>query len=315
VRFTYVIIDQGPIYPNIPSPNRVLFQLPVNQTEFWPGTSVGQSLPTPIDYSYNFRSGLYYSALSKDDLGGVSYLLYPTNINIEPTLPFVRALGGGTNFVNVAPRPGVDKITFERFDPGQPPKINIFTDSYFRDGLMKTQSLQRVIQSPDILFTAGNHPHQTWFPALVRRTRPNFSHSNATGSGILQPEIVISFEKLGDIYHEPEFQDPDDGWIIETRWSSFDSRTFTPSPIFPVGPAYQGGRTLSTRQIQDQNGPALEWKLRLIAGVQYAVESSPDLMNWTVTTNIIAAPIHTLTNAALSDSSVTFWRARRISGQ
>lgn len=259
------------------------------------------------------REGEYVSNLTRDDLGAFRYLLDTNNINEEACLPTVRAADGSTNFVHFAARPGVDKITFVRHDPADMPITNFFFDVYIENGERKSQSLQRLIETPDILFTAENHPRQNGYPpAIVRRTPPNFSHQNDTGSGILQPEVVISFQKLGDIYREPLLSDGVES--IDDRWSVFDSRTVTPSPIFPVGPAYQGGRTLAVRQVEGANGAAsVEWKLRLIAGVQYAIESSSDLVRWTDLTNIIALPIHTLTNGTAVDSAAVFWRARRIS--
>ena len=313
--FTYSIIDFAPsLFPMLPELNRIVSRTLVNQAAV-PVVSVAEALPNLFEFNYQFRAGNYFLRLSNDDLGGLKYLLHPNNVHLEPTLATVRALGGGTNFVNVAFRPGVDKITFQRFDPDDQPITNIFVDPYLLDGESHTQTLQRRIATPDVLFTAANHPRQFGPPALVRRTMPNFSHQNGSGSGILQPEVVISFDKLGDINREPWFSDGSDEYVIDPRWSSFDSRTIKPS-IFPVGPAYQSGRTLSVRAIDGTNSaPAVEWKLRLIAGVQYAIENSVDLKSWSNVTNITALPIHTLTNSATADSSTTFWRARRISGQ
>jgi hypothetical protein len=306
LRFTYVVWGvPGPFFPEGSRDASEIGLLSQGETPRYP---VAAYVPNN-DFLPLLHAGEYFSALTRDDVGGIRYLLSRSNINVEPCLPTIRGVGGNT-FVNVAARPGVEKITFQRYDPGQAQITNSFLETYVVDGQQRTQMLQRVIETPDILFTASNHPRQGDAPAIVRRTRPNFSHQNENGSGILQPEVVISFQKLGDIYREPYWSDGID--VVDWRWSTFDFRTVTPSPIFPVGPAYQSGRTLSTRQIQDQNGPAVEWKLRLIAGVQYAIETSPDLTNWTNITNITAAPIHTLTNS-LANQSQTFWRARRIS--
>jgi hypothetical protein len=309
VRLTYFVNEFGP--PQfLPQGNRIAVEIAIDQANGSADSAVASALPDML--VLGFRAGEYFTILTRDDLGAIKYLLNTNNINTEPVLDSIRALDGSANFVHVAARPGVDKITFERMDLGTHNITNIFVDTFFENGERKTQTLQRIIRAPDILFTAGNHGRQFGGSPKVRRTLPNYSHQNATGAGIFQPETVISFHKFGDIYREPYYEDPTEGWIIEPRWSSFDSRTVTPSPTFPVGPAYQGGRTLSTRQIQDQSGPGVEWKLRLIAGVQYAIETSPDLTNWSNVTNITAAPIHTLTNS-LPDQSQAFWRARRIS--
>jgi hypothetical protein len=307
IRYSYRI--EQFLFPWLPEVNRLASLFAITPDSPYQ-RGVAAVLPNPI--GTHLIQGEYFTALTRDDRGGLKFLLHTNNVNVEPVLLSVHAFGGGLDFVNVAARPGIDKITFQRFDPGLPSITNFFLDSYFLDGSIKTQFLQRVIQAPDILFTAANHPRVFDAPAFVRRTRPNFSHQNETGPGILQPEIVISFQKLGDINREPLWTSGDE--VIDYRWSSYDVRTVIP-PIFPVGPAYQGGRTLSVRKLDLTNGRAIEWKLRLIAGVQYSIESSSDLINWTALTNITAAPIHTLTNSAPSDQSTTFWRARRIVGQ
>jgi hypothetical protein len=251
-----------------------------------------------------------YSQTSINNTQSNVDLLNTNNVNVESTVLNTRALDGTTNFVNTAPRPGVDKITFQRYDPGQRPLTNIYTDTYVQNGQSKTQTLQRLIVTPDIIFTAENHPRHQWWPAFIRRTRPNFSHANPTGSGTLNPQIKISFHKLADVHREPMYQNPDNpDEIYDSRWSAYDSETYRPTTIFPIGPKYEGGRTLSLRKLE--NPAAIEWKLRLIAGVTYSIESSPDLLTWTTLTNITAAPIHTLTNS-LPAQSQHFYRARRI---
>jgi hypothetical protein len=313
IRFTYFIYDASEFAPYLfPEGNRIAIEIAIDQIESpFAESAVAAALPNLS--TVGPRAGEYFTVLTRDDLGAVKYLLDTNNINVEPVLTSVFASDGSANFVHVAARPGVDKIMFQRFDPGSHSITNFFVDAYFDNGARKTQSLRRVIETPDIMFTAANHQRQFREVAAVRRTNPNYSHANSTGPGILQPETIISFHKFGDIYREPMYEDPIEGYIVDPRWSSFDSRTITPSPIFPVGPSYEGGRTLSVRTIQAEGGVAVEWKLRLIAGVQYAVETSSDFKNWTSVTNITAAPVHTLTNAVPSDS--VFWRARRISGQ
>jgi hypothetical protein len=311
VRFTY-FVDEFAAPGLFPDGNRMAFEIVVNQLDTpFMDSAVAASLPDL--FMAGLRSGEYFTLLTRDDLGAIKYLLDTNNINIEPVLNSVRAADGTANFVHVAARPGVDKITFQRLDPGSQKITNMFVDTFFDNGERKTQILQRIIEAPDILFTAANHQRQFGVPAFMRRTIPNYSHANAAGPGIFQPEVLISFHKLADIYREPLYEDRDTGFVADSRWATFDSRTITPSPIFPVGPAYQGGRTLSVRNIQNESGnAAVEWKLRLIAGVQYAIEISPDLQSWSTVTNITAAPIHTLTNS-IPNQSQAFWRARRIS--
>jgi hypothetical protein len=305
-RLTYGITDYSPgeFAAYFPQGSRIAFEYQIDQTEVFPAPVSA----TISAHSRGLRGGEYVVGLTRDDVGALKYLLTTNNINIEPTIPSVRAASSPTNFVNTAARPGVDKITLQRLDPGQTSFTNIFTDVYVENGQFKTQMLRRLVEAPDILFTAANH-RRVGVPAFVRRTPPNFSHVNATGPGIFRPEVVISFHKLADIDREPLYQNRDFGVVIDQPWGSFDSNSATPTAIFPIGPAYEGGRTLSTRRLE--NPASIEWKLRLITGVRYTIESSTDLQSWTTLTNIVALPIHTLTNS-LPNQPQTFYRVRRL---
>lgn len=295
------------VFPMLGESNQIAIEFAVDQ----PG-----SLPLDVasilsDWlvGYGIRVGEYFSALTREDLGGLRYLYSTNNINGEPLVPGVRAQDPSTSPINFALRPGVDKITFQRLDQNSPAITNRYTDTYILDGAVHTQQLERVITSPDILFTASNHENHL---STVRRYGPNFSHQNETGSGILYPGITISFHKFGDV--ASEVWKPYEESTDEIRWSIYDSRTLTITNIFPIGPQHQGARTLSIRHISTPE-PHLEWKMRLIGSVEYAIETSEDLATWTQVTNIIAQPIHTLTNTPPPGTKTQFLRARRTSHQ
>jgi len=65
--------------------------------------------------------GAFYTGLTRDDAGGLRYLLTTNNINYETLLSGVHGTGANAgSFVNGALRHGVDKITFVRvngYDP------------------------------------------------------------------------------------------------------------------------------------------------------------------------------------------------------
>ncbi len=150
------------------------------------GGTVGAS-----GYTVSFQPGLFYTGLTRDDVGGLRYLYRRENYNVESLLTNVVAApqasaegnyiiapgssagggnpwgqpGGGTNVVtntppfNVGLRPGVDKITFVRVDYDSQvgnwvPVTNRFRDSYITNFTLRTQQLERTLAQPDILFSA-----------------------------------------------------------------------------------------------------------------------------------------------------------------
>ena len=132
-------------------------------------------------------TGQFYTGLTRDDVGGLRYLL-STNHMVFDTLPatvlprtsgssgspWTPVLGfGGTNaagisnavtaagtnfstFVRTAYRPGVDKITFQRvsvFGTNFTPITLRYTDRYIStNGRVVKQSVERLVVQPDILF-------------------------------------------------------------------------------------------------------------------------------------------------------------------
>ena len=108
-------------------------------------------------------AGIFYNGLTRDDVGGLAYLLSTNNVNYETVLPGVSGVGTNANsFVNGAWRPGVDKIAFVQVavDPltGEmfSPLTNYYTDNYITNGILTQQQLARVISQPDFLFCAGD---------------------------------------------------------------------------------------------------------------------------------------------------------------
>lgn len=145
------------------------------------GTAVASFLDSGAVY------GQYYTGLTRDDVGGLRYILHPKNYNYETllsdTLPGSNRgpwtpVGSGTNvqstnlLINLALRPGVDKIIFKQMKNdsrvGYLRAItNRYTDTYILNGRKRTQRTERVLSGgitnsivdagvPDILFTAGD---------------------------------------------------------------------------------------------------------------------------------------------------------------
>jgi hypothetical protein len=158
-------------------------------------------------------SGEFYSGLTRDDVGGLCYLLSTNNVNYETLLSGVFGVGTNSNsFVNGAWRPGVDKITFipQPMDSQSGaflPTTNYFTDSYITNGVLQQQQMARVISRPDFLFYAGDADANSKQPSIsfcsqngatnwINNAALNGNEAEA-GPGVIQPQIKIVFNKLG----------------------------------------------------------------------------------------------------------------------
>jgi hypothetical protein len=177
-------------------------------------------------YGGGASAGEFYPSLTRDDVGGLRCLYAGTGpytkifyenpvtgvlsnaVSSDPWTPI-----GGTNtntIVTTALRPGVDKITFVE---GQNdsifgsfiPVTNSYTDSYYTNSTLKTQSIQRVLTAPDILFAAGDVGLNTaGGPVMWSRSTPAWVNNAAlnsqtvtAGPGVIQPQTVITFNNVG----------------------------------------------------------------------------------------------------------------------
>ena len=152
------------------------------------GSSPSDSINGIGLFGAGLLTGQFYTGLTRDDVGGLRYLL-STNHMVFDTLPatvlpssgrsggspWAPVLGfGGTNaagisnavtaagtnvnpnFVRTAYRPGVDKITFQRvsvFGTNFTPITLRYTDRYVStNGRIVKQSVERLVVQPDIIF-------------------------------------------------------------------------------------------------------------------------------------------------------------------
>jgi hypothetical protein len=185
------------------------------------------------------NAGDFFTSLTRDDVGGLKYLLRKENVNFE-RLPS----GTHSNHPLGAWRQGVEKILLVR----QPylkrhgrflPFISRFTSRYMKNNVVKCQSVVRVVNHPDFLFRAADTGQDRWFTSLTVRTSTTNWVNNAglngdamaAGPGIIQPSIQIAFHKWGSIAWTSDYFEP---WITEQGWGSFDSST-NPPVIYPSG--------------------------------------------------------------------------------
>lgn len=174
--------------------------------------------PTTYRYDY-FGPGDFFSGLTRDDVGGLRFLLSQSNRVVEPLLPGVVGVNSGTsNLVNIALRGGVEKLTFMRlplYDQNNQFACitNVFQDVYFTSNVVCTQLVQRVVSQPDILFAAEDMEvyfgpsaaSGSFFPDRVTSTGTEYwqNHSNlngqpgAGGPGVIHPGARIAFNRLG----------------------------------------------------------------------------------------------------------------------
>ncbi len=249
--------------------------------------------------------GVYYPGLTRDDLGGLRYLLSRYNTHVEQLLPDVQGCGtNANNFVNLATRPGVDKITFQRVDydavvvRGQA-ITNDYVDIYLANGVPVPQTLRRISTKPDIIFTAADLGVSSFgVPIMTAQTGTtnwiNNSLFNSAlagdGPGIIQPGIVIAFNKVG-----PTWLNWTPGLLSGPTnpqmplWSSFIDTTQLPV-LYPSG--FQTPASGNVRVQIDNSGPTpqFNWLFWSVPGHNYHVESTSDFINW--------APVSTVTNSS-----------------
>lgn len=217
--------------------------------------------------------GSFYTGLTRDDIGGLRYLLLPGNIQYE-NLPLNSVAGGSSspwtpiggtnststnNVVDLALRGGVDKITFKQVKYDSFVGIgtflvetNIATDSYYTNGVLKTQNIQRAIVQPDIIFAAQDlGVNNAGVPVAMTRSDTsgwvNNDALNGTttldGPGIVQGPISLIYSKVGPYIYGLEGYYPASGVTnsIATSigslsgfvWGSFDGTTNAPK-LFPA---------------------------------------------------------------------------------
>jgi hypothetical protein len=246
--------------------------------------------PTAADFSLHM--GEFYTGLTRDDVGGLRYLLSTNNINFENLLPGVSGMGANANStVDAAWRPGVDKITFvpQPVDPLSGNFLactNPFTDSYFTNGVLTQQQVARVSARPDILFSVGDLGFHTSSPLVNRTGTTNWINNagfngnpNGAGPGVIQPGITITFDKAGRTVEHLSGEPDEDVFDLGSAWGSFAALD-TPV-IYPVAKTGSSQFTVRMWLVFDQSYRHFEWTPTSLVGAQYAFQTSTNLIDWT----------------------------------
>jgi hypothetical protein len=220
----------------------------------------------------SFGPGVFFTGLTRDDVGGVRYLLTKKIRNIENPLPGttgstvsssswgpVGGVGGTNAIVTQALRSGVEKILFKqiKYYGTFPGFTNISTDTFINpaNNRLTTQKTQRILTvQPDILFSAGDLGVEgaNGVPNIINRSSTaswanNSALNNAgvtgvelDGPGVIQPPITIDFTTVLPFIENqfPGFLDQAN--VVETigGFAAFDGTTNAPV-IFPNGASIQ----------------------------------------------------------------------------
>jgi hypothetical protein len=247
----------------------------------------------PFSQPATWFLGYFCENLTRDDVGGLRYLLSTNNIQRESLLPDVH--GTGTNagaYVNLAQRPGVEKITFVRqqYDSslGQPiPVTNQFTDTYISNNVVNHQLMERVVMQPDFLFSADEFGVAFGMaPGYTRTGTSNWWNSaNAAGNtnagpGVIRPQVKITFGKRGPFVESIEgttmLYDYED-----FRWASFDG-SITPPVIYPESPKFVDANrlTIHLNLIRPDSRSQIIWHAPVAFWGQVVLQTSTNFSDW-----------------------------------
>jgi len=272
----------GEFHPNVPLGN--VWTAPYSFDPFSP------IYTTVTEFAYS--AGCFYNGLTRDDVGGLRYLISTNNVNYETLLPDIR--GVGTNsFVNGAWRPGVDKITFVPHSIGLLPgtflpMTNQFVDLYITNGITTHQQLQRVTTRPDFLFSAGNDTLRSGTTNWINNAILNNNLAGA-GPGIIQPPVLISFQKAGSFFNNWSSYLPPVTWSEDlvqdysVVWGSFSGST---NALISYPAPQNGNVSLLVRVMlrhansDPNNFNSFEWSPTSQAGTVYALQTSTNLSTW-----------------------------------
>jgi hypothetical protein len=246
-------------------------------------------------YSY-WKPGKLFTSLTRDDVGGLRYLLGTNTVNLETLLSDVHGTGTNwNNYVNLALRPGIEKVTFVRqqYDSvlGQAvPFTNQFVDTYISNGLAMHQQLERVVAQPDFLFSvAVTGPLSSSSPVIDHSGTSNWWNSatvtgtGASGPGVIRPPVRITFNNPGAVV-ETSGAAPASTPVNQSSWGSFDDSTNAPV-AYPVG-SFTGTYPLTVNfslyaSGQDVQPKAnLAWQVPLGVGATANLQVSSNLVNW-----------------------------------
>lgn len=262
--------------------------------------------------------GVYATNLSRDDVGGLRYLLNGNNVCYENLLPDVQAAGSTTNLVRSAYRPGIEKVNFAPHPAGALsgeflPFTNQWTDVYYAGDLPAHQSVERITTQPDILFTARD---LGGFIIINRTDTTNWVNNAAlngnaggSGPGVIQPPILITLNNVGPVrYNSGPFNLDEAASTLIQAWGSFDGST-NPVVTYPSGfVAFQPSEIRFKLEVGGRTNE-FRWFLSGVPYGRFLFETSTNLTSWnTLTTFTNSGAVFTYSFNSLTNEARRFFR-------
>jgi hypothetical protein len=255
-----------------------------------------------VPYRYGFGAGYFFLGLTQDDAGGLRYLFSTNTVSLEALPPDVHAAGTNpNNYVDLAFRPGIEKLTFVRhsYDAalGQViPFTNQFLDTYISNGVPFHQQLERVVPQPDFLFsTAVSGPLSGSGAVCDRSGTSNWWNSalltgtTNSGPGVIRPPVRITFNNPG-VLVDTSGANPTNASVAPCGWGSYDNST-NPPVAYPV-PTFSGNYPLTVQFSMYPSGytpqPAasFNWQVPLAFGAAANLQVSSNLVDWVTVTTV-----------------------------
>ena len=251
--------------------------------------------------------GLFATGLTRDDVGGLKYLLSSSQVRTENLLPDVFLVDTNSGpLVQMADRPGIEKVTFLRHPVGTlngdfRPFTNRWSDVYFDFDFPESQEVERVTAKPDILFSARDlPPREGWWRRTGTTNWVNNSAFNGNqggaGPGVIQPPITISFNSAAPLYFNISPANTN-AFADETTaeptliWGTFDATTNS-LIVYPAAQAPFASTTVTLHLSLGGTSHDIEWPLVGHAYGRFLLQTAVYLTNWTTLT--------TLTNSGAS---------------
>ncbi len=257
------------------------------------------SVPAASEQWWN--SGGYLTGLSRDDVGGLRYLLSGSEVRCESLLPDVHAAGTNSGgFVRTADRPGIEKVTFVRHPFGSlngefRPFTNHWTDVYYDWDDAVYQEVERITTRPDILFSGRDFGTAQAFARTGTTNWANNAELNyntgGAGPGVIQPPINLSYNTAGPYYlntYTPSgmFNGLSQSTaFLQFSWGSFDSSTNAPLRYPNVQVAFQPTQVRFRLLLGDGTND-FRWSLAGAAYGRFSFQTTTNLRDWATLTTL-----------------------------
>jgi len=229
------------------------------------GTSLAQYVYSAVATRYGQQVGGYYLGVTRDDIGGLSYLYSQSrweyeSLDSNSVASYGNLTWAATTTNNAVTSNnvtglfgGVDKITYVKvgydslLGSAFVPRMYTFTIPFVTNGALQRLHVTRTVNRPDIIFAAGDltvDPFNTVpnnYPNAYVRSFNFVNNGIATlGSfpvynAVISPQEIITFNDGGPNYfnENPSFLDSLQFIIYpQLLWGSFNGTTNTPV-IFP----------------------------------------------------------------------------------